>query len=98
MLRNRENGLMSRFGCYVVNSRMDFDDHVWDVEEEGNMLQRQFFQMLPTDFTKQEAIQQAQVLGVSVKTIEVWLQKYIQSSQIERVMHGSYRKAICKTA
>ena len=64
----------------------------------GNMLQKQFFQMLPTDFTKQEAVKQAEVLGVSVKTIEVWLQKYIQSSHIERVMHGSYRKAICKTA
>ena len=37
----------------------------------GNMLQRQFFQMLPTDFTKQEAVKQAEVLGVSVKTIEV---------------------------
>jgi|GEM_PF-694033 len=233
LLRNRENGLMSRFACYVVNNRMDFDDHVWDVEEEGNiphesmlydrlatelgdrylwmetaghecyfyltntqlktikrmfrseydtysaefgdlfdaslkrmpvimkrigmilaglrldmtkplpervvcseedfqtmllighkllmhaamvfqmmpelkatpvgeiggnMLQRQFFQMLPTDFTKQDAVKQAEVLGVSVKTIEVWLQKYIQSSHIERVMHGSYRKAICKTA
>ena len=64
----------------------------------GNMLQRQFFQMLPTDFTKQDAVEQAQVLGVSIKTIEVWLQKYIQSSHIERVMHGIYHKAICKTA
>ena len=233
LLRNRENGLMSRFGCYVVNSRMEFDDQVWDTDTEGNtpreailydrlatelgdrylwmeeaghacyfyftdaqlktikrmfrseydtysqelgelfdaslkrmpvimkrigmiltglrldmtkplpervvcseedfqtillighkllmhaamvfqmmpelkptpmgeiggnMLQKQFFQMLPTDFTKQDAIEQAKVLGVSVKTIEVWLQKYIESSHIERVMHGSYRKAICKTA
>ena len=48
----------------------------------GNMLQRQFFQMLPTDFTKQEAVKQSEVLGVSVKTIEIWLQKYIQSSHI----------------
>ena len=64
----------------------------------GNMLQKQFFQMLPTDFTKHEAVKQAEVLGVSVKTIEVWLKKYIESSHIERVMHGSYRKAICKTA
>ena len=36
LLRNRENGLMSRFGCYVVNSRMDFDDQVWDTDTEGN--------------------------------------------------------------
>ena len=40
----------------------------------GNMLQRQFFQMLPTDLTKQDAVKQAEVLGVSVKSIEVWLQ------------------------
>ena len=98
MLRNRENGLMSRFGCYVVNSRMDFDDHVWDVEEEGNMLQRQFFQMLPTDFTKQDAIQQAQVLGVNVRTMEDWIEKMIKQSSIERVMKGMYQKITCQIA
>ena len=98
MLRNRENGLMSRFGCYVVNSRMDFDDHVWDVEEEGNMLQRQFFQMLPTDFTKQEAIEQAQVLGVNVRTMENWIEKMIKQSSIERVMKGMYQKITCQIA
>ena len=233
LLRNRENGLMSRFGCYVVNSRMDFDDHVWDVEEEGNMpreavlydrlateladrylwletaghecyfyltdaqlktikrmfrseydtysqefgdlfdatlkrmpvimkrigmiltglrldttkplpervvcseedfqtmllighkllmhaamvfqmmpelkatpmgeiggnmLQRQFFQMLPTDFTKQEAIQQAQVLGVNVRTMEDWIEKMIKQSSIERVMKGMYQKITCQIA
>ena len=31
--------------------------------------------MLPTDFTLQDAIQQAQVLGVGNKTIDRWLQK-----------------------
>ena len=227
LLRNRENGLMSRFGCYVVNSRMDFDDNVWDVEEEGNtpseavlydrlatelgdrylwmetaghecyfyltdaqlktikrmfrseydtysqefgdlfdaslkrmpvimkrigmiltglrldttkplpervvcsdedfqtmllighkllmhaamvfqmmpelkatpvgeiggnMLQRQFFQMLPTDFTKQDAVKQAEVLGVNVRTMERWLVKLIQSSNIQHVAHGEYHK------
>ena len=227
LLRNRENGLMSRFGCYVVNSRMDFDDNVWDVEEEGNtpseailydrlatelgdrylwmetaghecyfylsdaqlktirrmfrseydnysaefgdlfdaslkrmpvimkrigmiltglrldmtqplpervvcsdedfqtmllighkllmhaamvfqmmpelkatpvgeiggnMLQRQFFQMLPTDFTKQDAIEQAQVLGVHIRTLERWLGKYVQTADIEHISHGNYRK------
>ena len=227
LLRNRENGLMSRFGCYVVNSRMDFDDNVWDVEEDGNtpseavlydrlatelgdrylwmetaghecyfyltdaqlktikrmfrseydtysaefgdlfdaslkrmpvimkrigmiltglrldmkkplpervvcseedfqtmllighkllmhaamvfqmmpelkatpmgeiggnMLQRQFFQMLPTDFTKQEAVKQAEVLGVNQRTMERWLVKLIQSSNIQHVAHGEYHK------
>ena len=233
LLRNRENGLMSRFACYVVNSRMDFNDDVWDVNEEGNtpqeailydrlatelgdrylwmseaghdcyfyltnaqlktikrmfrseydtycqefsdlfdatlkrmpvimkrigmilaglrldmtkplpervecsdedfqtmllighkllmhaamvfqmmpelkatpvgeiggnMLQRQFFQMLPTAFTKQEAVEQAKVLGVPQKTMEDWLKKSLQRSNIERVSHGSYRKKTCKSA
>ena len=227
LLRNRENGLMSRFACYVVNNRMDFDDHVWDVEEEGNiphesmlydrlatdlgdrylwmetaghecyfyltntqlktikrmfrseydtysqefgdlfdaslkrmpvimkrigmilaglrldmtkplpervvcseedfqtmllighkllmhaamvfqmmpelkatpvgeiggnMLQKQFFQMLPTDFTKQDAVKQAEVLGVNVRTMEDWLEKMIKQAHIERVMKGMYQK------
>ena len=227
LLRNRENGLMSRFGCYVVNSRMDFDDQVWDTDTEGNtpreailydrlatelgdrylwmeeaghacyfyftdaqlktikrmfrseydtysqefgelfdatlkrmpvimkrigmiltglrldmtkplpervvcseedfqtillighkllmhaamvfqmmpelkstpmgeiggnMLQKQFFQMLPTDFTKQDAIEQAKVLGVSVRTMEDWLEKMIKQAYIERVMKGMYQK------
>ena len=227
LLRNRENGLMSRFGCYVVNSRMDFDDHVWDVEEEGNtpseavlydrlatelgdrylwmetaghecyfyltdaqlktikrmfrseydtysqefgdlfdaslkrmpvimkrigmiltglrldtskplpervvcseedfqtmllighkllmhaamvfqmmpelkatpvgeiggnMLQKQFFQMLPTDFTKQEAVKQAEVLGVALSTMERWITKSVQTAHIERLATGLYRK------
>lgn len=227
LLRNRENGLMSRFACYVVNNRMDFDDHVWDVEEEGNiphesmlydrlatelgdrylwmetaghecyfyltntqlktikrmfrseydnysaefgdlfdaslkrmpvimkrigmilaglrldmtkplpervvcseedfqtmllighkllmhaamvfqmmpelkatpvgeiggnMLQRQFFQMLPNDFTKQDAVKQAEVLGVAESTMKRWLTKYVQTSDIERVGQGLYKK------
>lgn len=227
LLRNRENGLMSRFACYVVNNRMDFDDHVWDVEEEGNiphesmlydrlatalgdrylwmetaghecyfyltdaqlktikrmfrseydnysaefgdlfdaslkrmpvimkrigmilaglrldmtkplpervvcseedfqtmllighkllmhaamvfqmmpelkatpvgeiggnMLQKQFFQMLPTDFTKQDAVKQAEVLGVAESTMKRWLTKYVQTSDIERVGQGLYKK------
>lgn len=227
LLRNRENGLMSRFGCYVVNSRMEFDDQVWDTDTEGNtpreailydrlatelgdrylwmeeaghacyfyftdaqlktikrmfrsefdtysqefgelfdaslkrmpvimkrigmiltglrldmtkplpervvcseedfqtillighkllmhaamvfqmmpelkstpmgeiggnMLQKQFFQMLPTDFTKQDAIEQAKVLGVNVRTMERWLVKLLQSSNIQHVAHGEYHK------
>ena len=77
---------------------MDFDDHVWDVEEEGNMLQRQFFQMLPTDFTKQDAVKQAQVLGVNVRTMEDWIEKMIKQSSIERVMKGMYQKITCQIA
>ena len=227
LLRNRENGLMSRFGCYVVSSRMDFDDQVWDIDNEGNtpreailydrlatelgdrylwmeeaghecyfyltdaqlktikrmfrseydtysqefgelfdatlkrmpvimkrigmiltglrldmtrplpervvcseedfqtmllighkmlmhaamvfqmmpelkatpmgeiggnMLQKQFFQMLPTDFTKQEAIEQAKVLGVALSTMERWITKSVQTSSIKRLTTGVYQK------
>ena len=62
----------------------------------GNMLQRQFFQMLPTDFTKQEAVKQAEVLGVSVRTMEDWLEKAIQQTVIERIMKGRYHKRIAQ--
>ena len=58
----------------------------------GNMLQKQFFQMLPTDFTKQEAVKQAEVLGVSVGTMKRWLTKYTLSNDIQRVEQGKYRK------
>ena len=227
LLRNRENGLMSRFACYVVNNRIGFNDNVWDVEAEGNipheaqlydrlaselgdrylwmseagrecyfyltpaqlktikrmfrseydtysqefsdlfdgtlkrmpvimkrigmilaglrldmsqplpervvcseedfqtmllighkllmhaamvfqmmpelkatpvgeiggnMLQRQFFQMLPTDFTKQDAVEQAQVLGIAARTMERWLSKFVQSFEIERINQGCYKK------
>ena len=233
LLRNRENGLMSRFACYVVNSRVGFNDNVWDVEAEGNipheaqlydrlatelgdrylwmsdashecyfyltstqlksikrmfrseydtyseefsdlfdgtlkrmpvimkrigmiltglrldmtqplpervvcsdedfqtmllighkllmhaamvfqmmpelkatpvgeiggnMLQKQFFQMLPTDFSKQDAVKMAEVLGVSVRTMEKWIDKSVQNASIERIAQGKYQKKSQKTA
>ena len=63
-----------------------------------NLIQKQFFQMLPTDFTKQDAIRQAEVLGVPLKTMEVWLSKSIQISNIERIAHGLYKKVSCQSA
>ena len=57
-----------------------------------NLVQKQFFQMLPTDFTKQDAIHQAEVLGVTVRTVERWLAKFVQSSEILHVAHGEYHK------
>ena len=59
------------------------------------LIQKQFFQMLPTDFTKQDAIHQAEVLGVPLKTMEVWLSKSIQMSNVERIAHGLYKKVSC---
>ena len=63
-----------------------------------NLIQKQFFQMLPTDFTKQDAIRQAEVLGVSVRTMEKWIDKSVQSSNIERIAQGKYKKKTPKIA
>ena len=58
------------------------------------LIQRQFFDMLPADFTKQDAVKQAQVLGVNVRTMEDWLEKAIRQTVIERIMKGRYHKRI----
>ena len=59
-----------------------------------SLIQKQFFQMLPTDFSKQDAIKTAQVLGVAEATMKRWLTKYTQSNDIQRVEQGLYRKVI----
>ena len=58
----------------------------------GSLLSRQFFKMLPADFEKNLAVIQASTLGVSVKTLNYWLDNWIKQSVIQRVAHGSYRK------
>ena len=56
------------------------------------LIQKQFFEMLPADFTKQDAVKQAEVLGISVDTMKRWLTKHTQSNDIQRVEQGKYRK------
>ena len=63
-----------------------------------SLIQKQFFQMLPTDFSKQDAIEQAKVLGVNVRTMEDWLEKMIKHARIERVMKGQYHKTSLQIA
>ena len=63
-----------------------------------NLVQKQFFEMLPTDFTKQDAIKTAEVLGIPLKTINNWLTKFTQSNEILHVAHGLYRKTSPKIA
>ena len=55
-----------------------------------------FFEMLPADFTKQDAVKQAEVLGVSVRTMEKWIDKLVQSTDIVRVTHGNIRRETVK--
>ena len=68
-----------------------------EVGEIGsNVLQKQFFKMLSENFSKQDAVKQAQVLGVAARTMERWLAKSIQLFEIERVNQGSYKKLLSK--
>ena len=52
------------------------------------LIPKQFFQMLPADFTKQDAVKQAEVLGLSIKTMDYWLTKFVNSGDIQRIMNG----------
>ena len=45
-----------------------------------------------------DAVKQAEVLGISVRTMEKWIDKFVQSTDIVRVMHGKYQKRECKIA
>ena len=51
-----------------------------------------YFEMLPADFTKQDAVKQAEVLGVALSTIERWITKSVQTAHIERLATGLCRK------
>ena len=57
------------------------------------LIQKQFFEMLPADFTKQDAVKQAEVLGINIKTIDYWLTKFVNSGDLQRIMNGKYQKA-----
>ena len=63
-----------------------------------NLIQKQFFQMLPADFSKQDAVKMAEVLGVNVKSLERWLLKFVQSNDLQHISHGLYRKSNPLTA
>ena len=52
-----------------------------------------YFEMLPADFTKQDAVKQAEVLGIGLKSLDRWLAKFVQSSDLQHVSHGIYRKS-----
>lgn len=62
------------------------------------LIQKQFFAMLPADFTKQEAVKQAEILGIGLKSLDRWLSKFVQSSDLQHVSHGIYRKSIHQIA
>ena len=57
------------------------------------LIQKQLFQMFPADFTKQDAVKQAEVLGIGLKSLDRWLSKFVQLSDLQHVSHGIYRKS-----
>lgn len=67
-------------------------------EPQQQVLKKQFLDMLPAEFTKQDIIAQAKTIGVSVRTVEGWINKLIQTAIIERLTQGSYRKKALATA
>ena len=44
-------------------------------------------------FTKQDAVKQAEVLGVNIKTMDYWLTKFVNSGDLQRIMNWKYQKA-----
>jgi hypothetical protein len=52
--------------------------------------------MFPTAFTKQEAVEQAKVLGIAEGTMKRWLTKYTQSGDIQRIEQGRYERRVHK--
>lgn len=59
---------------------------------DTNLQRKQFLDILTDTFSKQTAIDEANHIGVSVRTMEKWLSHYLQTAQIERVEHGLYHK------
>lgn len=58
----------------------------------GSLQARQFFDMLPWEFTKRSADEQARLLGLSVGTVQNWLTFWSQNAVLQRVEKGRYSK------
>lgn len=58
----------------------------------GSLQARQFFDMLPWEFSKSLADEQARMLGLSVGTMQNWLTYWSQNGVLQRVEKGKYRK------
>lgn len=68
------------------------------VAPSGSLLQKQFLDSLPEHFSKHDAEQLADTLGVSVKTMNRWLTNYVESNNLQRVRQGEYQKIIRQIA
>jgi len=59
----------------------------------GSLMQKQFLDSLPTDFSWTQVQDLASATGTSIKTVEHWIAKNVQSGSIQRIKQGEYRKA-----
>jgi hypothetical protein len=51
-----------------------------------------YWEKLPDNFARKEAVEYAALLGINDKTSGSYLDKYIQQGKLDRVSHGSYVK------
>lgn len=57
-----------------------------------DFLQKQFFDLLGSEFTKADADKVAISIGLSVRTTERWLAHWAKNGKIRRIAHGTYQK------
>lgn len=62
------------------------------VAPSGSLMQKQFLDSLPEHFSKHDAEHLADTLGVSVKTLNNWLTKWVQNAMVQHIAHGEYGK------
>ena len=58
----------------------------------GSMMQKQFLNSLPEEFSWTQVRELANATGTSIKTVEHWLSRSVQCGNIQRVKFGEYKK------
>lgn len=58
----------------------------------GSLLQKQFLDSLPEMFSWTQVQEMACATGTSIKTVEHWISKQVQTGNIQRIKQGEYRK------
>jgi len=58
----------------------------------GSLMQKQFLDSLPEAFSWTQVQELASATGTSIKTAEFWINKYLQSGVVQRLIRGQYQK------
>jgi hypothetical protein len=59
----------------------------------NNRHQQNFFESLPKEFTKAEANAVANPIKISPRTVDRWLNEFVQTGALDRIARGHYRKS-----